>query len=195
MKRITTILIFLSLINQTFCQIKNQCLVIGYNSSWFTGTSESDSENAAIPGISMGYHCDILSSEIIDLETGIGLTTRGQRMSSIGDIYVRNIFIYLELPVYAKKEFCEGRKIRPFLIAGPSFNANILSFNWTGFINDIRKFDICLISGAGIKINNISLRARYTQGVLDFDLSDSEYSLRNSTLTIEFGFDFRYKTM
>jgi hypothetical protein len=195
MKRIITVLILLGLISQAFCQVKNQGLAIGYNSSWFTGTGESCSEGVPIPGLSLGYHFDILISDILDLQTGIGLTTRGQRMSSIGDTYVRNIFVYLELPAYAKKEFCEGRKIRPFIIAGPSLNANILSINWTGFINDIRKFDICLNSGIGIKTRHFSIRARYVHGLFDFDISDYDNTLKNSTLTIEFGFNFGHSTM
>jgi len=183
-------LILLCMVNHAFCQIKNPVLLVGYNSSWFTGTTESVSEGKPIPGISLGYHFNILNSDVLDLETGIGLTTRGQRMSSIGDIYVRNIFLYLELPVYAKKEFREGRKLRPFIMAGPSLNANILSFNWTGFIDDIRKFDICLNSGIGIKTKHFYLGARYAHGLLDFDISDYDNTLRNSTLTIEFGFCF-----
>ena len=194
MKRIITVLLLLCFINQAFCQVNNQGLIIGYNSSWFTGTTESGSLGVPIPGISLGYHFDILSSDILDLETGIGLTTKGQRMSSIGDIYVRNIFIYLEIPAYAKKVFCEGRKIRPFLIAGPSLNANILSLNFTGFIDDIRKFDVCLHSGIGIKTKHISLRARYVRGLLNFDISDYDNTLKNSTITIEFGFSFGNST-
>lgn len=188
MKKIVFIISLLSNSLLLFSQLNSE-IYLGYNSSKYLGSSESNIECVNIPGISIGYSCDIIHRPAFDIETGIGITSRGSKLSSIGDSYIRNIFLYLELPVIAKLHFAKDKVIDPYIFSGPSLNAKLLCFNYNGFIDDIRKFDLAISSGAGLNINRFSLRLRYTCGILDFDISDYNNNLRNSTFSIEFGCD------
>ncbi|MCD4768817.1 MAG: PorT family protein [Bacteroidales bacterium] len=189
MKKIVIVLIIISWSPGIFCQEKLDRMLIGYNSSWYRNTTDHDNNSLHLPGLFLGYQIDLFKINLLDIETGIGISTKGSRLSSVGDTYIRNIFVYIELPLLLKAELSKGEKLRPFIFLGPSLNANIVCFNWSGFIDDIRNIDLTIISGCGLRMDKISLSGRYSLGVTNFDISTNDTNLKNSTFSIVFGFE------
>ena len=192
MKKIllTTFFALFILSSNSFGQEKGNSILFGYNSSWYRNVNNADENSLSIPGLFLGYQFDLTKEKRVDIETGINISTKGSRLPSIGDTYIENVLVYLELPILAKYELSKGSKLVPFLYSGPSINIKLASLNWTGPINNIRRIDFSIITGCGLRLNKFSLNARYSHGLLDFDLDENSGNLKNSTVSILVGYEF-----
>jgi len=152
-------------------------LSIGINQSQFSGK-----KTATIPGFSIGGSLQWPVNSFITVQNGFELHTKGCRINTIGDIYLNNIFVYIESPVLFKVRLAQ---INPklFFILGPSFNLNVLAINDVGLIDEIRKWDVDLIAGIGVGLEKISFSLRISRGLAPFDLSEPETKLRHRSVS------------
>jgi len=162
----------------------------GFNSSKFTGKDIPGKGIANIPGLTLGYFINYEFSSRFSLQSELLFTTKGSRINTVGDIYLHNVFTYMEIPVLAKWTFVTEKKWRPYLHGGPSFDLKLLAFNEEGFPEDYRKIDLGLILGAGVSFNKISLGMNYNHGFLNFDRSEKNIDLKNQTISVVVGFSF-----
>lgn len=162
----------------------------GFNSSKFTGKDIPGKGIAHIPGLTLGYFINYEVSSQFSLQSELLFTTKGSRINTVGDIYLYNIFTYMEIPILAKWNFTTEKKWRPYLLGGPFFDMKILAFNEVGFLEDFRRIDLGLILGAGIRFNKTSLGMHYNHGFLNFDQSDENIDLKNQTISVVAGFSF-----
>ncbi|MBE9511528.1 MAG: PorT family protein [Bacteroidetes bacterium] len=162
----------------------------GFNSSKFTGTDIPGKGIASIPGLTLGYFINYEVSNRFSLQSELLFTTKGCRINTVGDIYLHNIFTYIEIPILAKWTFITEKKWRPYLHGGPFLDFKLLVFNEEGFPEDFRKIDLGLILGAGIRFNKISFGVNYNRGFLNFDQSEKNIDLKNQTISVVVGFSF-----
>lgn len=162
----------------------------GFNSSKFTGKDIPGKGIASIPGLTLGYFINYEVSSQFSLQSELLFTTKGSRINTVGDIYLHNIFTYLEIPILAKWTFATEKKWEPYLLGGPFLDIKLLAFNEEGFPEDFRKIDFGLILGAGVRFNKISLGMHYNHGFLNFDQSDENIDLKNQTISVVVGFSF-----
>ena len=162
----------------------------GFNSSKFTGKDIPGKGIASIPGLTLGYFVNYEVSSKFSLQPELLFTTKGSRINTVGDIYLHNIFTYIEIPVLAKWTFTTEKKWNPYLHGGPFLDIKILVFNEEGFPEDFRKIDLGLILGSGISFNKVSLGMNYNHGFLNFDLSEKNIDLKNQTISVVIGFSF-----
>ena len=162
----------------------------GFNSSRFTGTDIPGKGVASMPGLTLGYFINYEVSSQFSLQSELLFTTKGSRINTVGDIYLHNIFTYIEIPVYAKWTFATEKIWKPYLLGGPFLDIKLLAFNEEGFPEDFRKIDLGLILGGGVSFNKISLGMRYNHGFLNFDQSEKNINLKNQTISVVVGFSF-----
>jgi len=170
--------------------VSSKGVKFGFNSSKFTGKDIPGKGIAPIPGLTLGYFINYEVSNRFSLQPELLFTTKGSRINTVGDIYLHNIFTYIEIPVLAKWTFITEKKWNPYLHGGPSLDFKLLAFNEEGFPEDFRKIDLGLILGAGIRFNKISLGMNYNHGFLNFDRSDENIDLKNQTISVVVGFSF-----
>ena len=162
----------------------------GFNSSRFTGNDIPGKGIASIPGLTLGFFINYEISNHFSLQPELLFTTKGSKINTVGDIYLHNIFTYMEIPVLAKWTFMPEKKWRPYLHGGPFLDFKLLAFNEEGFPEDFRKFDLGLILGAGISFKKISFGVNYSRGFLNFDQSEENIDLKNQTISVVAGFSF-----
>ena len=162
----------------------------GFNSSRFTGTDIPGKGVASMPGLTLGYFINYEVSSQFSLQSELLFTTKGSRINTVGDIYLHNIFTYIEIPVYAKWTFATEKIWKPYLLGGPFLDIKLLAFNEEGFPEDFRKIDLGLILGGGVSFNKISLGMHYNHGFLNFDQSEKNINLKNQTISVVVGFSF-----
>ncbi len=162
----------------------------GFNSSKFTGKDIPGKGIANIPGLTLGFFINYEVSNQFSLQSELLFTTKGSRINTVGDIYLHNIFTYMEIPVLVKWTFATGKKWKPYFLGGPFLDIKLLAFNEEGFPEDFRKIDLGLILGAGIRFNKMSLGVHCIHGFLNFDQSDENIDLKNQTISVVAGFSF-----
>ena len=193
--RIQTLIIALVLFIFTTSEINaegffSKGVKFGFNSSKFTGKDIPGKGIAPIPGLTLGYFINYEFSSRFSLQFELLFTTKGSRINTVGDIYLHNIFTYIEIPVLAKWTFTTEKKWRPYLLGGPFLDIKLLAFNEEGFPEDFRKIDLGLILGAGVRSDKISLGMNYNHGFLNFDQSEKNINLKNQTISVVVGFSF-----
>ena len=159
-------------------------LSIGVNQSQFTGK-----KTAAIPGFSIGGSIHWPVNSYITVQNGLELHTKGCRINTVGDIYLNNIFVYIESPILLVFRLVQLNP-KLFFILGPSFNLNVLAINDVGLIDEIRKWDVELVAGIGIGLKKISFSLRTSRGLAPFDLSEPETKLRHRSVSAVVSFLF-----
>jgi hypothetical protein len=76
---------------------------VGYSTSKFTGSAITNSNHYRMPGINIG---GILNKPFrkFDLQSELLISTKGYQINSIGDTYISNLLIYIDLPLLIKKK-------------------------------------------------------------------------------------------
>ncbi len=168
----------------------NAGIKIGYNHSTIVGQNLPGKAVSGIPGFSVGGYYSYRFNERLSLKQELLLATKGCVINTVGDISLYNIFIYLELPVLAQITFKQRNKFMPIIYCGPAISKKIVTLNFVGIVEDVRKIDYGLIVGAGIEYWKLSLDLRYNRSLIDFDLSDKNNVLKNHTVSLLAGFSF-----
>ena len=165
-------------------------LLLGFNTSSFTGTEPSLEQSTYIPGFSIGFFQEFICGEHLILGPELAFTTKGNMLQSVGDLNLHQVITYMELPLLTTWVFRPDKGSRIFISAGPSFDIMLLAFNEVGFPEDINRFDIGLVLGTGIRWSKIRFRILMNQGLLDLDQSTDTTSVRNRTFNLAMGLTF-----
>jgi len=165
-------------------------LKLGYNSSIFTGEDIPGKGVRSQPGLMFGGFISYKLNDLLSLQQEVLFTTKGAKINTIGDIYLNNTFVYLELPFLAKATFLKDYWLRPNIYLGPAVDVLITAFNDNYFLDDIRSFDLEIVLGAGFEFWRVSLDFRFTKGLLNFDESADDINLKNQTISALIGYAF-----
>ncbi len=190
MKKITSIVFIIIFCTSALSAVtfSTTGMKLGLNYSKFIGKDIPGKGVNSIPGFSLGGFINYKINDRFSLQPEVLITTKGSLVNTIGDINLHNVFIYYEMPVLIKFTFPGNRGFKPVLFCGPAVDVTCLTINDTNFPNDIRKIDLGFILDAGIEFSKISLDIRYNQGLLNFDKSADDISLKNSTISFIIGF-------
>ena len=183
-----TILLTVLLLNGLVYAIDTR-LSIGVNQSQFAGSDQPGKGTEVIPGFSIGGSLHWPVNSFITVQNGLELHTKGCRINTVGDIYLNNIFVYIESPILLEFRLVQLNP-KLFFILGPSFNLNVLAINDVGLIDEIRKWDVELVAGIGIGLKKISFSLRTSRGLAPFDLSEPETKLRHRSVSAVVSFLF-----
>jgi hypothetical protein len=129
------------------------------------------------PGFHIGGIADIPLIENISVETGILLSSKGFRYDKNGVKFSDNL-IYLDIPVTAKYSYVLN-KIKLFANAGPNFGLGLSGkykteiegdedrdVKWgSGEENDLKRFDLGLLIGAGVQYDSYTVGLNYNLGL------------------------------
>ena len=168
----------------------NTGIKIGYNHSTIAGKNLPGKTVSGIPGFNIGGYYSYRFNDRYSLKQELLLTTKGFVINTVGDINLYNIFIYLELPVLAQITLKPHNKLKPVIYCGPTISKKIVTLNFVGIVEDVRKVDYGLIVGAGIEYWKLSLDLRFNRSLIDFDLSDQKNVLKNQSVSVLAGFSF-----
>jgi hypothetical protein len=192
MKRIAVIifLIIFGVSSLSAGEFFNTGMKLGLNYSKFIGKDIPGKGTNFIPGFSLGGFLNYKLNDRFSLQPEVLITTKGSLINTVGDINLHNVFIYYEMPILVKIAFPRNIGFKPVLFCGPVIDVTCLTINDTDFPDDIRKIDLGFVLDAGIEFSKISLNIRYNQGLLNFDKSADDISLKNSTISLIVGFSF-----
>lgn len=192
MKKITVIVSLIMLCTSTLSAsgVFNTGMKLGLNYSKFIGKDIPGKGVNSISGFSLGGFLNYKINDRFSLQPEALITTKGSNINTVGDINLHNIFVYFELPVLVKIAFHPIAGIKPILFCGPAIGFKCLAINDTGMPDDIGKIDLGLILDAGIEFPKISVDIRYNRGLLNFDKSADDISLKNSTISFIVGYLF-----
>jgi len=168
----------------------NTGIKIGYNHSTITGQNLPGKAVSGIPGFNIGGYYSYRFNDRYSLKNELSLVTKGCVINTVGDINLYNIFIYLELPVLAQITLKPHNKLKLIIYCGPAISKKIVTLNFVGIVEDVRKVDCGLIIGAGIEYWKLSLDLRFNRSLIDFDLSDHTNALKNQSISVLAGFSF-----
>ncbi|MBC8402198.1 MAG: PorT family protein [Candidatus Marinimicrobia bacterium] len=168
----------------------NTGIKIGYNHSTISGNNLPGKTVFGIPGFSIGGYYSYRFNERFSLKQELLLATKGCIINTVGDINLYNIFVYLEIPVLAQITLKPHNKLNPIIYCGPAISNKIVSLNFVGIVENVRKVDCGLIFGAGIEYWKLSLDLRFNRSLIDFDLSDEKNVLKNQSVSVLAGFSF-----
>jgi hypothetical protein len=163
---------------------------LGYNSSQFVGADIPGKGISPQSGLIFGGFVTYEFNDTFSLQQEVLFTMKGSMANIIGDVWLRNIFLYAEMPLLAKATFLAESRLRPNIYAGPAVAALIGAFNNTGFLEDIRSYDLGLVIGGGVEIWKVSLDLRLTRGLLNFDQGASGIDLKHQTISAIMGYAF-----
>jgi hypothetical protein len=163
---------------------------LGYNSSKFTGADIPGKGISSQPGVILGGYATYEFNNTFSLQQEVLFTFKGSEVNTIGDLWLSNIFVYVEMPLMARATFLADSRLRPSVYAGPAVAALVAAFNDTGLLEDIRSFDLGFVIGGGVDIWELSLDLRLTQGLLNFDQSASGIDLKHQTISLMMGYAF-----
>jgi outer membrane protein with beta-barrel domain len=190
MKKILGLSFFLFVLSHYSCgQVNVTGMRLGYNSAQFVGNGVKGTENKNIPGAYIGgfYIKDL---QKFDIQTELLLSSKGYKMNSIGDTYLSNVFLYLEMPVLLKKDLFKNEKTGLYFVAGPVFMLKVISINLVSEIEGVRNFDLALNIGFELLLNKVSFDLRFNQSFINFDkIEPSKYHQ-----VISFGMSFHLKS-
>ena len=165
-------------------------LLLGFNSSTFTGSEPSIKNNSHIPGLTIGFF------QVFDIGPGfsftpeLAFTTKGSCLQTIGDLYLHQIITYMELPLLARWTLHPGDRIGVYLCGGPALAFMLLAFNEVGFPEEIHRFDMGVVLGIGVGRRKLGFRIHVNQGLTDLDHSTSISSVRNQCFSLTMGLAF-----
>jgi hypothetical protein len=179
------ILLLLAAIELLNAQSGTTCLSVGYHSSnaWTTRDDLPDRER--IPGIYLGAG-HVHTMQHADLRGEVLVSTRGFLSRSVGDTYIHNLFLYLDMPLQISKTLFEKRKMKLYLSGGLTLMYKVLAINLISEIEGIRRIDSGINLAAGIRVGRLGFETGFTQGLINMDLIDGPGY--NHTLSIGMNF-------
>lgn len=188
--KIVTFLFFFLSSNLIAGEFSGLGLKLGYNSSIFSGKDIPGKGVSSQPGLILGGFVSYKLNDLLSLQQEVLFTTKGSKINIIGDIYLSNTFVYLELPFLAKATFLREYWLRPNIYVGPAVAVLITAFNDRYFLDDIRSFDLGFVIGVSFEVWRVSLDFRLTKGLLNFDESADDINLKNQTISALIGYAF-----
>ncbi len=163
---------------------------LGYNSSRFIGADIPGKGVNSQSGLTLGGFATYEFNNTFSLQQEVLFTMKGSRINTVGDVWLSNIFLYIEMPLLAKATFFTENRLRSNVYAGPAVAALIGAFNNTGFLEDIRSYDLGFVIGGGVEIWKLSLDLRLMKGLLNFDRSADDIDLKHQTISVLMGYAF-----
>lgn len=163
---------------------------LGYNSSRFTGADIPGKGVSYQSGLTIGGFVSYKFDDMFSLQQEVLITIKGCKINTLGDIYLNNFFVYLELPFLAKASFLTEYWLRPNIYVGPAVAVLITAFNDRYFLDDIKRFDLGVVIGVSLEVWRVSLDLRLTKGMLNFDKSADDINLKNQTISMMVGYAF-----
>ena len=191
MKRVVIMLFSLAVPLSVFPQDKiNTGLNIGYVSSTFIGNDIPGKGVYPVSSAIIGGYFRYRFNNKYSVQPEINFYSKGSKINTIDNLYEYVYLNYLEIPVLFTITFRDQKKLQPIIFAGPALDINTNASGSRGYLNDVRKIDVGIITGTGIEIWKLSLRFRYCYSLTRFDKSIQELDLRNSALSVSVGFNF-----
>ena len=165
-------------------------LLLGFNTSSFTGSESTIENNSYIPGLTIGFFQEFEIGPHMIIGPEIAFTTKGSRLQTVGDLYLHQVITYMELPLLVNWIVNPGKRSRAFLVGGPTFSYMLLAFNEVGFPEEVSRFDFGASLGMGVRWRKIRCRIHMNQGLIDVDKSNSLTSVKNRTFNFTVGLSF-----
>lgn len=163
---------------------------LGYTSSQFIGADIPGKGVGSQSGLTLGAFVSYELNGTFSLQQEVLFTLKGSKINTMGDVWLSNIFLYLEMPLLAKATFLPESELRPNIYAGPALAVLIGAFNDVGLLEDIRSYDVGFVLGGGVDIWKLSVDLRLTNGLLNFDESASDIDLKHQTISMLVGYAF-----
>lgn len=163
---------------------------LGYSSSQFVGADIPGKGVRSQSGLTLGGYVSYDFNNTFSLQPEVLFTLKGSKINTIGDVWLSNIFLYIEIPLLANATLLPESEVRPNVYVGPALAVLIGAFNDVGFLEDIRNHDVGLVVGCGVDIWKLSLDLRLTKGLLNFDESTRSIDLKHQTISVLVGFAF-----
>ena len=163
---------------------------LGYTSSQFVGADIPGKGVSSQSGLTLGGYVSYEFNNTFSLQQEVLFTLKGSKINTIGDVWLSNIFLYIEMPLLAKATLLTESELRPNIYAGPALAVLIGAFNDVGLLEDIRSYDVGLVLGGGVDIWRLSLDLRLTSGLLNFDESASGIDMKHQTISVLMGYAF-----
>jgi hypothetical protein len=163
---------------------------LGYNSSRFVGADIPGKGISSQSGLTLGGYATFELNETFSLQQEVLFALKGSKVNTVGDVFLSNIFLYVEMPLLAKATFLADSWLRPNVYAGPAVAALIGAFNNTGLLEDIRSYDLGFVIGGGVEIWKLSLDLRLMNGLLNFDQSAAGIDRKHQTISVMMGYAF-----
>ncbi len=162
-------------------------ITVGYANSNHLPRNET---HTSMPGFQLGGLAQLPLGSW-DLQGELRLASKGFIAHSIGDTYLTNLFLYVELPLSLKYELLPSDTWNIYLLGGITARWKVIAINLVSELDGIRSFDAGVHAGLGLRYRKVALEARYDQGFVNFDLI--EPGKYHQTLSVGMNFYFREK--
>jgi len=199
--KITTLTVMISVLtvtNTLHAQNVTYGVKAGMDLSNLGGKDAEDMDLDINPGFHLGGFIETPVSAMLDLESGLYLSTKGFKSSmDIDDVNLKftSTSYYLDLPVLAKYSFNQGFNA----FAGPQLSYLINSRETWEFDGDkesewdiegLNRFDLGLVAGTGYNFKNgLSVNANYDLGLSKLG-KDDDSNVYNRVLKVSMGYRF-----
>lgn len=214
--KLLTVIFCTTMTTSTFAQTFG--LKAGFNLSNITATNSAGTISGnfeMLPGFHVGPTAEFGLTELLSLETGLILSTKGYQLMEEEEIFgiiskseVTSRLFYLDIPLMAKGTFDMG-SVQLFAAAGPYLgiglkgNTNTVE-TYDGETNEVdyeidwgtdeeedelRRFDFGLSAGVGIQIKSIEIGASYDLGLANVSaFRGDETKANHGVIKISIGF-------
>jgi hypothetical protein len=207
MKNLTKTLLFICLIilsTNTFSQKIGA--KAGFNFSNMVEKDDNTTLNNLIkPGIHLGAIANIPLMDMISLEPGIQITTKGARLE-LGGVKFKTNLTYLEFPILGKFTYKIG-DLTLVGIAGPAIgiglsgkakskvgsDKNTESISWGNdkINDDYKRLDLGFIFGAGIEMDKFQFTLSYNLGLANISpYTDYGTKVKNRVICLSAAYFF-----
>jgi len=163
---------------------------LGTGLSSFQVQEDREMDIKALPAAAIGIYRQFTFPSSFGLKAELMLSSKGGRKSSVGVLYLHQIFLYTQLRATTLWELrCRGVG-HFFLGAGPHADLLLLAFNEINRLEDIRRMDFGFQLVLGYQWTRYSLFLQAESGVLNMDLLASERTYRHGAISLVIGRSF-----
>ncbi|MEA3391450.1 MAG: outer membrane beta-barrel protein [Candidatus Marinimicrobia bacterium] len=159
-------------------------ITVGYANSNHFPRNET---HTAMPGFQLGGLAQLPLGSW-DLQGELRLASKGFIAHSIGDTYLTNLFLYVELPLSMKYELLPNDTWNIYLLGGITARWKVIAINLVSELDGIRSFDAGVHAGLGLCYRKLALEARFDQGIVNFDLIEPQKFHQTLSLGMNFYF-------
>jgi len=185
MKKISLIIVLILTATLVMAQRMSTGITVAYANSNHLPRNEA---HTAMPGFQLGGLAQLPLGSW-DLQGELRLASKGFIVESIGDTYLTNLFLYVELPLSMKYELLPNDIWNIYLLGGITSRWKVIAINLVSELDGIRSFGAGVHAGLGLRYRKVALEARFDQGVVNFDLI--EPAKYHQTLSLGMNFYFR----
>lgn len=160
---------------------------IGYNHSTVWSPRDDQPERIPIPGMYLGagythyFTRAAFRGELL-------LSSRGFLSQSVGDTYIHNLILYLDLPVGIQKKLAGAGMWDLCFNGGLTLSYKILAINLISEIDGIRSIDPSIFIGPALHFGKLAFELRYNHGLINMDLLSGPAYNRSLSVGIRFTF-------